>query len=183
MVIINVLALIFFPDKYSSSFYTYCAIFEDENGTRFTFPASFVYEKYGITQNIKFFNVFMSKEAKESEDRKRAEDESEKKRLLAKYGEDVGYAIWEGRCTEERYATLCKKYGKKKAGWMARRIYDIGWTYNEFLEARSPLVKLECIHTYEKKSAYYEVYDYGGTYITFKNGVIVSKSNYPSSNF
>lgn len=173
----------YFPDKYSSNFYTYCVIFEDEKGKRFTFPASYYYKKYGTSKNIKFTSVFMSKENKESEDRKKAKDESNKKRLITKYGEDVGYAIWVGKCTEERYYTLCKKYGKKKAGWMASRIYDIGWTYKEFMEARNPHVKLECIHTYEDKYAYYEVYDYGGTYITFKNGVIVSKSDYPSSNF
>ena len=173
----------YFPDKYSSSFYTYCAILEDEKGKRFTFPASFEYKKYGTTQDIKFFKVFMSKEAKESEDRKKAKDESEKNRLIAKYGKDVGFAIWVGKCTEERYATLCKKYGKKKAGWMARRIYEVGWTYKEFCEARNPIVKFECIHTYETRYAYYEVYDYGGTYITFKNSVIVSISDYPGSNF
>ena len=125
----------------------------------------------------------MSKEAKESEDRKKAKDESEKKRLIAKYGEDVGFAIWVGKCTEERYATLCKKYGKKKAGWMARRIYEVGWSYDEFCEAKNPIVKFECVHTYENRYAYYEVFDYGGTYITFKNSVIVSISDYPNSNF
>jgi hypothetical protein len=125
----------------------------------------------------------MPKADKEEKDRKEAQEEANKKRLIAKYGEDVGFAIWVGKCTEERYAALCKKYGKKKAGWMARRIYDIGWTYNEFCEAKNPIVKFECVHTYENRYAYYEVYNYGGTYITFKNSVIVSISDYMGSDF
>lgn len=172
-----------FPDKYSMSFFTYCAILEDNTGKRFTFPASFEYKKYGRREYINFTKAFMPKADKEEKDRKEAQDEANKKRLIAKYGEDVGFAIWVGKCTEERYAALCKKYGKKKAGWMARHIYDIGWTYNEFCEAKNPIVKFECIHTYENKYAYYEVYNYGGTYITFKNSVIVSISDYMGSDF
>jgi hypothetical protein len=173
-----------FPNpKNKTDFYDLYLIFEDSIGRRFKFPPTFEYNYYGKKEIVSFTKVFDTKEAREEKLRKDAKDEAEKKRLMAKYGDDVGFAIWVGKCTEERYANLCRKYGKKKAGWMARRIYEVGWTYDEFCEAKNPIVKFECVHTYENRHAYYEVYDYGGTYITFKNSVIVSISDYPSSNF
>ena len=166
------------------SYYDYYVIFEDSVGKRFHFPSSFTCKGFtGRTEKIVFTKVFETKESKEAELLKKTLSEQEKKRLEAKYGSDVGFAIWIGKCTEERYLSLCKKYGKKKAGWMARRIYEVGWTYNEFLEAKNPIVKFECVHTYENKYAYYEVYNYGGTYITFKNSVIVSISDYMDSDY
>lgn len=171
-----------FPDKYSMSFLLtvpYLKIAQ-ESVSHFLRHSNI---RNTADEYVNFTKAFMPKADKEEKDRKEAQDEANKKRLIAKYGEDVGFAIWVGKCTEERYAALCKKYGKKKAGWMARRIYDIGWTYNEFCEAKNPIVKFECVHTYEDRYAYYEVYNYGGTYITFKNSVIVSISDYMGSDF
>lgn len=165
-------------------FYEYYPIFEDKEGIRFRFPLSFKTNAFGIKgQEVKFTKIFELKETYDAKIQAKADKEKEEKRLKAKYGEWLGAALSDGRCTEERYLSLCKKYGKKKAEWMARRIYDIGWTYNEFCEAKNPIVKFECVHTYENRYAYYEVYNYGGTYITFKNSVIVSKSDYMGSDF
>ena len=174
----------YFPRlSYLPPFYEYYPIFEDNMGNRFRFPLSFKSNKFGLHQEIKFTELFEPEEKYYARIQAKADKEKEEERLKKKYGEWLGSALSDGRCSEERYLSLCKKYGKKKADWMARRIYDIGWTYKEFQESRNPIVKFECVHTYENKYAYYEVYDYGGTYITFKNGVIVSKSDYPSSNF
>lgn len=145
---------------------------------------SFKSNNFGIKgQDIKFTKVFELKETYDAKKQAKADKEKEEKRLKAKYGEWLGVALSDGRCTEERYLSLCKKYGKKKAERMARRIYEVGWTYDEFCEAKNPIVKFECVHTYESRYAYYEVYNYGGSYITFKNSVIVGISDYMDSDF
>ena len=169
-------------------YYSQYVIFEDNYGIRFIFPVTTSHKTINSSyEKIDFTKVFESKEEKELKELKEEQKEQDKKRLIAKYGEDVGFAIWVGKCTEERYNKLCKKYGKKKAGWMARRIYDIGWTYDEFCEAKNPIVKFECVYTHENRYAYYEVYRYGGdsspTYITFKNSVIISIDDYMNYDF
>ena len=164
-------------------FYEYYPIFEDSIGQHFRFPMSFKSDKFSVHQSINFTKVFELKEIYDAKIIKKTNKEKEEQRLKSKYGEWLGSALSDGRCTEERYLSLCKKYGKKKAEWMARRIYDVGWTYKEFLESKNPIVKFECVHTYENKYAYYEIYNYGGTYLTFKNSVLVSISDYPNSDF
>ena len=173
----------YFPKPNNLLLFSYYPIFEDNEGKRFRFPLSFKSNKFGLNQDIHFTKVFEPKEVYDAKNISKEKNEKEERRLIAKYGEWLGSALSDGRCTEERYLSLCKKYGKKKAGYMARRIYDIGWKYEEFLEAKNPIVKFECVHTYENKHAYYEVYDYGGTYITFKNSIIVSIRNYPNSDY
>lgn len=174
------------PDNFLD-YYSQYAIFEDSIGQHFRFPVTVLYKtEWSSTQKIDFTKIFESKDEKEEKERHAIQKEENKKRLIAKYGEDVGFAIWVGKCTENRYNALCKKYGKKKAGWMARHIYDVGWTYEEFCEAKNPIVKLECVYTHENRYAYYEVYKYGDyspTYITFKNNVIVSIDDYMNSDF
>ncbi len=173
----------YFPDKYSKSFFSYNAIFEDNTGVRFTFPAMYDFTKYGRLESSKdiiFSKIFVPKEVKEKIDLVNAKKEEELNRLEAKYGTDVGSSIYYGLCTEDRYAALCKKYGKKKAGLMAGCQYEVGWTYEEFCEIRKPYEKFECIHSYKSNYGTMEVYEYGytPTYITFRNGKIESISNY-----
>lgn len=174
-----------FPDQYSKSFFSYCAIFEDNTGKRFTFPVSIENRSFGRNDNMSFTKLFMPKTEKEERDRRKAQDDKELERLETKYGVEVGSSIFFGLCTEDRYASLCKKYGKKKAGLMASRKYEVGWTYTEFNEVRRPYEKFECIHSNKNKFGTIEVYKYGSTptYIMFQNGRIESISNFYDSDF
>lgn len=157
-------------------------VFEDSLEQKFIFPVETDYRQYNVhVKYIKFTEMFELESVKLEKDRKEAENNERLKQFVSKYGEDLGFALWVGKCSEERYKLLCKKYGKRKAGMMARQLYEIGWTYDEFCEAKKPNFKFECVYTYKDGYGYYEIYKYGyssSKYITFKNSVIISISDY-----
>lgn len=157
-------------------------IFEDSLEQKFIFPIVTDYRQYNVhVKDIYFTEMFELESVKQEKDRIETEKNERLRQFVSKYGEDLGFALWVGKCSEERYLQLCKKYGKRKAGLMARQLYEVGWTFEEFCEAKSPNIKCECIYTHQDGFGYYEVYKYGHTshkYITFRNSVIISISDY-----
>ena len=177
----------FFPgySKYSK-LYNYYVVFEDSVGQRFLFPTSCTIREFGFNpQEIEFTKIFESKENKEAKEREIAFEKEERIRLIGNYGEFVGDAIASGKCTESRYKELLKKYGKKKAEYMARGWIRVGWSFREVKESIGKEY-FECVYSHETKYAYWEVYQfrkYSPSYVTFRNDVVVSIDDYMNTDF
>lgn len=170
----------------SGKFYDYYVIFEDSIGQRFIFPTSFTVKVSGLfSTDLTFKDVFELKEAKEAKKRKEELDKKEKERLTKQYGISVWYAIASGKCSEAKFKELRKKYGKKKAEYMASGMIDVGWTFSEVMESVGKEY-FECVHTHKNRYAYWEVYQYKKytpSYVTFRNDVVVGISDYMSTDF
>ena len=162
-------------------------MFEDSVGQHFIFPTSCKIQisDYFSPKEIEFTEIFELKEAKEARERKEELEKEEKERLTKQYGISVWYAIASGKCSEARFKELQKKYGKKKAEYMAGGKIDVGWTFSEVLESVGKEY-FERLHTHKNQYAYWEVYQYGKyspSYVTFRNDIVVGISDYMSTDF
>lgn len=176
--------------SWTESVYAYYAILEDSVGTRFQFPARSMRVKFGNRdypdhRDLKgFTDIFIPKAKQDNFLRRKAAEEAEVDAMIAKYEakyKDKGLAIAlaVGSCKEERYLQLRKKYGAKKAALMARKLYEIGWSYEEVKESIGNDYFV-CVHTYENQLGYYERYQhrkYEPTFLTFRNGTLISISD------
>ena len=160
-----------------------CAVMKDSLGNEFQIPLflidlmdnqnSFTHHKFELEEE------YIARQ-KTWQEEKAAEDAAFNAKI-AQYktqykDNDLAFSLAIGKCTEERYLNLRKKYGVRKAGLMARGLYEIGWSYNEVKESIGDAY-FECVHTYENRYGYYERYqhrEYAPSYLLFENGRLIS---------
>ena len=162
-----------------------CAVMKDSLDREFQIPLELI----DLRDNQNFFtnHKFELEEeyiarVRDYEQRKAAEDaalDRDIEKYTAKYKDkSLAITLAVEKC-EDRYLKLRKKYGAKKAGLMVCRRFEIGWGYDEVRESLGKEY-FECVHTFENKLGYYERYQYRKyepTYLTFKNGTLVSISD------
>ena len=175
----------FRPRQSKDLYYGQYVIFEDSIGQRFRFPVKITHRYYSQLEEYRFTDIFEPKEIYDAKIMAKEKKEKEEKQLINKYGNLAGIAIAGGKCTEQRFKDLCKKYGKKKAEYMARGWFRVGWTFREVKEAIGKEY-FSCVYTHENKYDYWEVYkynEYAPSYVTFKNSVVVSIDDYMNTDF
>lgn len=175
----------FLPYHAEDLYYSQYVILEDSIGQHFRFPVEIIHKSYPSSDRYKFTEIFEKKEIFDARIKKEADKAQKKKMYIAKYGNIVGVAIADGKCTEQRFKELCKKYGKNKAEYMARGWFRVGWTFREVKEAIGKEY-FECVYTHEDKYAYWAVYkhsEYTPSYVTFRNDVVISIDDYMNTDF
>ena len=175
----------FLPYHAEDLYYSQYVILEDSIGQHFRFPVEIIHKSYPSSDRYKFTEIFEKKEIFDARIKKEADKAQKKKMYIAKYGNIVGEAIADGKCTEQRFKELCKKYGKNKAEYMARGWFRVGWTFREVKEAIGKEY-FECVYTHEDKYAYWAVYkhsEYTPSYVTFRNDVVISIDDYMNTDF
>lgn len=163
-----------------------CAIMTDSLGNKFQIPLELIDLRDGQNSftNHKFELEEEYLARTNSWKERKAAEEAALDEAIAKYtskykDRSLAIVLAVGKCSEERYLKLRKKYGAKKAGLMARGLYEIGWGYDEVKEAIGDGY-FECVHTYENQLGYYERYQhrkYEPTFLVFKNGTLISISD------